>query len=169
VDKVPTLPVDEDKKLIPSMGNMEATSFFAQLRRETHGPMPRERSPSPVPAPPPDVVTINDGSNNSNDVPKGNRSKDSVDRNSSRKNHSRKEGPDHKKSRSSSIPSGPMAPNLPLPPGMERITSEPGANPISTEHFALYDNLLGANEVLKNSLKNQKVSITRDLPMPPGK
>jgi hypothetical protein len=137
VDKVPTLPVDEDKKLIPSMGNMEATSFFAQLRRETHGPMPRERSPSPVPAPPPDVVTINDGSNNSNDVPKGNRSKDSVDRNSSRKNHSRKEGPDHKKSRSSSIPSGPMAPNLPLHQNLELIQFRQNTLPYTITYWEL--------------------------------
>jgi hypothetical protein len=136
---------------IPSMGNMEATSFFAQLRRGKHGPIPRERSPSPVPGP--EIVTIGDDQSNSNNsitmIPP-NENKDSSSDNKPVINNSSM---------------GLM--NLPFPPGMEGINKKTALLP---PHVKLYDNLLGASEALKSNLKNQKVvSITRDLPMPPGK
>lgn len=134
-----------------SMGNMEATSFFAQLRRGMHGPIPRERSPSPVPQPAIEVVTVKDEVKMETDAADGDLEKRKVAVNQNSANDSQEKSV-HK------VPKGVGLMNLPFPPGMEAINK--------AMNMKLYDNLIGATEALK---KNQKVSITKDLPMPPGK
>lgn len=151
------------------MGNMEATSFFAQLRRGKHGPIPRERSPSPVPIQedpsPPEIVTIGDGSDDqSNSMGSA---IDVLDADATTNSRSTKSSDPEKPVINNSILTPALGlMNLPFPPGMEGMNKNNVG--ILPPHLKLYDNLLGASEALKISMKKQKVSITKDLPMPPG-
>lgn len=185
------------------MEKMEATSFFAQLRRGRHGPIPRERSPSPLPVvclaednipKNPEVVTIDDVEDKtptSKDVPDGDASS-SQNKNRPRVNNSNSQqssGGQQNKAplkdinnsgdsnviKNNNFPAAGLM-QLPFPPGMDGIKNNAANNTggppgqANNIHFTLYDNLLGASEALKNSMKKQKVmSITKDLPMPPGK
>lgn len=155
---------------------MEATSFFAQLRRGKHGPIPRERSPSPVPVvvPPTQNGTIDERPVD-HSAGQGS-SKDKRDGDGSNKHGSKaKEPPTHSTkstedqtitTKSNNVPPTGLM-NLPFPPGVDKPGPGVPAS-IPSAHMTLYDNLLGASEALKKSIKNQKVSITKDLPMPPG-
>jgi len=172
-----------DKKALPvTMGQMDATSFFAQLRRGRHGPIPRERSPSPIPvivdnSSNPEVVTLDDGqdeSKSSNDAPT---SKDAVDGDGSKvSNKEPTTAAAVLKNSSGNTGISPAANlmQLPFPPGMEGMKNSQAAGTasgstsrqVSNAQLALYGNLIGASEAL---LKKHKVmSITKDLPMPPG-
>lgn len=196
------------KKTKP-MDNMSATSFFAQLVRQQHGPIPKEKSPSPPPVIMDsenanssdlqivsEVVTINDDDSlgsSSNSMSKrtdtaqqelgvvdGAQPKiDSVDGDAiastaeSSIEISDGVSKDTLQLPPTDIPGGSVIPSLmqlPFPPGMDKnnvnvLTTTMGIIPgLSNATQALYGSLQGATP----SKKNKVMSITKDLPMPPG-
>jgi hypothetical protein len=163
------------KKVLPvTMGQMDATSFFAQLRRGRHGPIPRERSPSPLPVivvpdenKNPEVFTIEDGQDESNSdkaTPV-----DTIDGDGSRSAPGDKSQLGNAMKTSGTNNFSPVANlmQLPFPPGMEGMKgSNPSQNAsrqVSSAQLALYGNIIGIGA------KQKVMSITKDLPMPPGK
>ncbi len=191
---------------VKPMDNMSATSFFAQLVRQQHGPLPKEKSPSPPPVMimetdnanssdlqiVSEVVTINDddshGSGSMPQKPQQDQGPktDSVDGEplksaaegviiksenntksaaQSSSNFAGGDGAPH-----STGPSMTSLMQLPFPPGMDGIKNNvltstmglmPGGLPnVAAAQAALYGNL--------SAKKNKIMSITKDLPMPPG-
>lgn len=194
---------------VKPMDNMSATSFFAQLVRQQHGPLPKEQSPSPPPVMimetenanssdlqiVSEVVTINDDDSHGSgsmsqrhqqDQGSGVAKTDSVDGEQlksategaivksenntksaaqSSSNSAGGDGAPH-----STGPSMTSLMQLPFPPGMDGIKNNvltstmglmPGGLPnVAAAQAALYGNL--------SAKKNKIMSITKDLPMPPG-
>lgn len=155
---------------------LSATSFFAQLREKMQGPIVRKRSPSPPP-----VITIPDDvigqhsqssvteivldedegeKKGENEHPKPAPSTaDAVDGDRARSHHVNSQKVARVPFESVSVNNGASdLMHLPFPPGTELVHPMFGQT-----------TLLDPLKILPITPQKKTVSITRDLPMPPGK